>query len=623
MANNQLATDIFRVLNGVSKVAKSHFAIQRAVGKTIIENSSVLKSVCTIPKYVEQSIPQTPTDVGNLVQRASMVGHGVKQFTIVASKNLLKQTKSLGVEVLQQNEDGRRYEDNEQKIVVYDSGARPEEEIQIERVEEESKIQTGPSSTASDIRAEAAASLETLKEQLLPSSSKAERSTSEGTRVSPGVKPISKKKPTSQLSETSKERRVPASRIGRLVSYGGLAAGLGLGAVSEYTKRSLGLKQNKDDLATLSSSPFLTEANAQRIVDTMCRVRGAALKIGQILSIQDNSVINPELQKIFERVRQAADFMPTWQMEKMMSSELGSDWRSKLDDFDEKPFAAASIGQVHMGKLLDKRPVAIKIQYPGVAQGIGSDIDNLVGVLNVWNILPPGMFIDSIITVAKRELGWECDYVREAECAKKFRKLLEPYPDYYVPEVIDELTTKQVYTTELIDGLPVDQCGNLDQETRDRISHLLLDLFFRELFEFRFMQTDPNWSNFLYNVETRQVGLLDFGASRDYSQEFVDKYLMILRGAADNDRATVLKYSTSIGFLSGYESKVMENAHIDTVMLLGEAFRVGDEAYDFENFLECFCSVLNLELLAGLRLVKINIPSLSSWRAQLETFTLR
>ena len=71
----------------------------------------------------------------------------------------------------------------------------------------------------------------------------------------------------------------------------------------------------------------------------------------------------------------------------------------------------------------------------------------------------------------------------------------------------DELTTSQIYTTELIDGIPVDQCADLDQETRDRISHLLLDLFFRELFEFRFMQTDANWSNFLYNVETKQVSI--------------------------------------------------------------------------------------------------------------------
>jgi len=121
----------------------------------------------------------------------------------------------------------------------------------------------------------------------------------------------------------------------------------------------------------------------------------------------------------------------------MLIAELGSDWRSKLAEFDPKPFAAASIGQVHLGKLnKDNRPVAIKIQYPGVGDGINSDIDNLMSVLNVWKIIPDGVFIDNIIEVAKRELGWEVNYIREAECAKRMRKLLTPYPDFYVPEVI-------------------------------------------------------------------------------------------------------------------------------------------------------------------------------------------
>lgn len=123
----------------------------------------------------------------------------------------------------------------------------------------------------------------------------------------------------------------------------------------------------------------------------------------------------------------------------MMSNELGENWRSRLLDFDDKPFAAASIGQVHLGKLPDGRPVAIKIQYPGVAQGIESDIDNLMSVLTVWNALPEGIFIEKIVEVAKRELSWEVDYLREAECAKRFKRLLDGHPDYYIPEVVGKL----------------------------------------------------------------------------------------------------------------------------------------------------------------------------------------
>lgn len=167
---------------------------------------------------------------------------------------------------------------------------------------------------------------------------------------------------------------------------------------------------------------------------------GAALKLGQILSIQDENVVNPELAKALERVRKSADFMPNWQLEQVLKLELGDDWRTKFSDFQQKPFAAASIGQVHCGTTLDGREVAIKIQYPGVAQGIESDIDNMLGIMKVWKLFPDGMFIDNFAVVAKRELAWEVDYHREAECTRKFKELLKPYPEYHVPSVIGTQT---------------------------------------------------------------------------------------------------------------------------------------------------------------------------------------
>ncbi|KAK6182219.1 hypothetical protein SNE40_009949 [Patella caerulea] len=271
------------------------------------------------------------------------------------------------------------------------------------------------------------------------------------------------------LNARARERKVPATRISRLMSYGGLAAGLGVGAISEITKRTFGLSDNAKGTAILDNSPFLTEANAERIVNTLCRVRGAALKLGQMLSIQDNALINPQLQKIFERVRQSADFMPISQMTKVLNKELGYDWRNKFQSFEDKPFAAASIGQVHKGVLYDGREVAVKIQYPGVAKSIDSDINNLMSVLNVWQILPEGMYIDSVMKVAKRELAWEVDYIREAESGKKFRELLQDDHMLYVPDVIEDLSTDQILTTEFIYGIPLDQCVDLDQDTRNRL----------------------------------------------------------------------------------------------------------------------------------------------------------
>lgn len=148
-------------------------------------------------------------------------------------------------------------------------------------------------------------------------------------------------------------------------------------------------------------------------------------------------------------------------MEKVLKGEFGSDWRLKLKSFDDKPFAAASIGQVHRGVLHDGTEVAIKIQYPGVAKSIESDIDNLVGMLKVWDVFPPGIFIDNVVKVAKRELVWEVDYIREANFTEKYGEMISPHKEYRVPKLIRELSTKSVLTTELVPGVPLDKCFDL------------------------------------------------------------------------------------------------------------------------------------------------------------------
>ncbi|XP_077421819.1 atypical kinase COQ8B, mitochondrial isoform X1 [Vanacampus margaritifer] len=386
-------------------------------------------------------------------------------------------------------------------------------------------------------------------------------------------------KPARQrLNDRARERKVPATRISRLVNFGGLAVGLGIGAIAEVAKQSLGGKQK--DMNALLDSPLLSEANAERIVNTLCKVRGAALKIGQMLSIQDNTFINPQLQKIFERVRQSADFMPIWQMNNVLEKELGPGWREKLSSFEDKPFAAASIGQVHHGVLKDGREIAMKIQYPGVAESIHSDINNLMSILKLSVILPEGLFADSSLEVLQRELAWECDYEREAECAKKFRSLLEGDAFFKVPEVIDELSTRRVLAMELVQGVPLDGCVDLDQETRNQICFNILQLCLRELFEFRFMQTDPNWANLFYNSETNKVILLDFGACRSYPESFTNDYIEVVHAASGGDRATVLSKSKDLKFLTGFETKAFKDAHVEAVMILGEAF-ASSEPFDF------------------------------------------
>ncbi|KAL1237838.1 Atypical kinase COQ8A [Trichinella pseudospiralis] len=376
----------------------------------------------------------------------------------------------------------------------------------------------------------------------------------------------------SYLSEHSKASRVPSSRIGRMASFGNLAVKLGFGALAEVTRRSFKGRQEENSTKSSRENPFLTEANLERLVTTLCRVRGAALKFGQMISIQDNTLISPEMQRIFERVRCSADFMPASQVNKTLQAELGKNWRDLFEKFDENPFAAASIGQVHLAVLRTGEKVAMKIQYPGISKSIKSDIDNLLGVLSIGNFLPKGMFMENFAFAMKKEISLECDYLHEASSTVKFKNFLADDSDFYVPKVFMDYTRERVLTLELVGGLHLDKCENMSQPVRNWIGKKILQLCLRELFDFQYMQTDPNWSNFLFRTDDHKIVLLDFGACRTFDLQFIDQYKNILKSAAAGDRQGILHWSREVGFLTGYESKIMENAHVDAVMILGKAF---------------------------------------------------
>ncbi|GMF13159.1 unnamed protein product [Phytophthora lilii] len=277
--------------------------------------------------------------------------------------------------------------------------------------------------------------------------------------------------------------------------------------------------------------------------------------------------------------------MPKDQLHQQLKHELGEDWRSKFQEFDDVPIAAASIGQVHRATLLNGDRVAIKIQYPGVAESIGSDLLNLKRLVTYTNILPRGLYIDEIIRVGKEELTAECDYLNEAENQERFKELIEQNgmgEKYVVPRVYRELSTSRILTTQLISGVAVDKAVHLSQDVRNSIARRILELTIHELFNWRFMQTDPNWSNFMYNASTDTIGLVDFGAAREYPKAFVDDYFNIVWAAANEDEKTLVDYSIKMHFLTGDESPAMMRAHIAAGMVVGEPFR-SDEPFDFQK----------------------------------------
>lgn len=297
-------------------------------------------------------------------------------------------------------------------------------------------------------------------------------------------------------------------------------------------------------------------------------------------------MLPPEIHQVLQRVQDSADYMPASQRNKVLTNNLGSDWRDLFESFEDVPIAAASIGQVHKAVLRSTgKPVAVKVQYPGVAKSIDSDLNNLSILLTASRLLPRGMFLDKTIANARTELAWECDYKREAECQMRFRNLLIDDTDVFtVPKVFSEASGPEVLTAELMSGVGVAKLASLSQTDRDWIGTQILRLCLREIVEFKFMQTDPNWTNFLYNKQNQKIELLDFGASRDYPDEFVDPYVNILIAASKGDKDTIRDLSIQLGYLTGAESPTMLEAHTQSVLTLAEPFRAtSPEIYDFRD----------------------------------------
>uniref|UniRef100_A0A0E0JHT4 ABC1 atypical kinase-like domain-containing protein n=1 Tax=Oryza punctata TaxID=4537 RepID=A0A0E0JHT4_ORYPU len=371
---------------------------------------------------------------------------------------------------------------------------------------------------------------------------------------SPSPSPPSSPSPVVPVEKRRRprERRVPSTPFTRALGFAGLGAGLAWGTLQESARRVVYGRPADADGKRSALSPFLSDQNAERIALALCRMRGAALKVGQMLSIQDESLVPPPVLAALDIVRQGADVMPRKQLNSVLDAELGQGWSSRLRSFDYEPLAAASIGQVHRAVLNDGSDVVMKIQYPGVADSIESDIENVRLLLSYTNLIPKGLFLDRAMKVAKLELARECDYVLEATNQKRYKELLSDSEGYYVPKVIDELSSKKVLTSEFVPGFPIDKVAMLDQETRN--------------------YTDPNWSNFLFDEPTRKFNLIDFGAARDFPKRFVDDYLRMVVACANKDRAGVLEMSRRLGFLTGEEPEVMLDAHVQAAFIVGVPF---------------------------------------------------
>ena len=340
-----------------------------------------------------------------------------------------------------------------------------------------------------------------------------------------------------------RHRALPSSRAARLGAFGRLAGGVASGMLGEGARRlARGERPRMRDLV-------LTPGNVGRLADRLSHLRGAAMKLGQMISMDAGDLLPPELAAILAQLRSQAHRMPPEQLRRVLDSEWGPDWRRRFARFNATPIAAASIGQVHRARLPDGRELAIKVQYPGVRESIDSDVDNVATLLRVSGVLPRELDLAPLLTEAKRQLHEEADYEREATQMTRFADWLDGHADYVVPRPLPELTTARVLAMDFIDGIPIEALADAPQEQRDAAMRDLMALVLREMFEFGAMQTDPNFANYRFQPDAGRLVLLDFGAARDVDPATAKGYRSLLSAGFSGDRDAVREAARAADFL--------------------------------------------------------------------------
>ncbi|MCC5451841.1 AarF/ABC1/UbiB kinase family protein [Rheinheimera sp. UJ51] len=368
--------------------------------------------------------------------------------------------------------------------------------------------------------------------------------------------------------------KVPAHRISRFGSLASLAGRVAGGMLAEGARQlAKGQVPSKKDL-------LLTPGNAKRVADQLAHLRGAAMKVGQLLSMDSGDMLPPALAEILARLRASGNPMPVKQLAQVLRNEWGEQWQRHFSDFTFTPLAAASIGQVHQAYHDNGQRLAVKIQYPGIKASIDSDVDNVATLLRISGLVPKSVDYRGLLTEAKAQLHSEADYLQEATYLRQYRQALGHSPHFVVPEVFSELTTENILVMSFVEGSALEALSSHDQAERDRVMGLLFELLFRELFEFKLVQTDPNFANYLYNTKTQQLVLLDFGACRHYSSRFSNGYRQLFAAALTEDHAAMAAALTQIGFFSQQILPAQKQAVLALVNLAAEPLK-HDSAFDF------------------------------------------
>jgi predicted unusual protein kinase regulating ubiquinone biosynthesis (AarF/ABC1/UbiB family) len=292
---------------------------------------------------------------------------------------------------------------------------------------------------------------------------------------------------------------------------------------------------------------------AERMVQTLGRMKGAAMKIGQLASFIDTEFLPEEYRQLYQEqlasLRTSAPPMP-W---KTVKSVLEEEWEEPVEelfeDFEQEAAAAASIGQVHRAVLPDGRRVAVKVQYPGVDQAIRADLQNAGMVLRLAKALAPGLDAKAAAAELRERVLEELDYELEAQRQRAFARGYRGHPFIYVPDVVTRLSRSRVLVAEWVDGLGFEEVKELPQPEKDRFGEIVYRFCFGSIYHLQHFNADAHPGNYIL-MDGGRVAFLDFGMTKQLDKEQIELEIAALEAIIDDDPERLRLALADLGFLA-------------------------------------------------------------------------
>lgn len=326
-------------------------------------------------------------------------------------------------------------------------------------------------------------------------------------------------------------------------------------------------------------------AQAKLLAENLGRLKGAFMKAGQLLSIDSSEFLPPEAIEILSRLQGQAEPIDFSVIRGVLEEELGEVALRQFTEFERVPVASASIGQVHRAQAFGA-DVAVKIQYPGIAASIDTDIAVLEGLARSWSsLVRRGIELAPTFDELRTILHWETDYVRERSYLDRFASLLASDPRFEVPHSVPQLSTARVLTMSWATGLPLDAWMRNAPSLEERrvLAATMLDLYCSEFFEWGIVQTDPNFGNFLIRPAERRIVLLDFGATVEYEPEFRRGYVELLRCVATGSRRRIIEQGIGFDLIDKRESEATFELFVEMLRVSVEPFQRANQPFAFSD----------------------------------------